>query len=94
VGIMMVYEKWCCLMGRNHVVKKKTCRKRRVSRFCLYVFMVEVTGVFDCVDEFIDDESPINWKLPLASLCSMKLSLMAMCNEIFAQLQHMTQLDF
>jgi hypothetical protein len=27
----------------------------------LYVFMVEVTGVFDYVDGFIDDESPVNW---------------------------------
>jgi hypothetical protein len=56
--------------------------------------MIEVIGMFDYVDGFIDDESPINWTLLLANLFSMKLTLMAMCNEIFAQLQHMIQLDF
>jgi hypothetical protein len=56
--------------------------------------MVEVIGMFDHVDGFIDDESRINWALPLANLFSMKLTLMAMCKEISAQLQHMTQLDF
>jgi hypothetical protein len=56
--------------------------------------MVEVIGMFEYVDGFIDAESPINWALPLANLFSMKLTLMAMYNGIFAQLQHMTQLDF
>lgn len=63
-------------------------------RLNLYVFMVEVIGMFEYVDGFIDAESPINWALPLANLFSMKLTLMAMYNGIFAQLQHMTQLDF